>query len=228
MPVTLLALRTDVRSRLDESSARFWTDSELNNWINEGLRDVSRQSETIQSFNTTITAVANQAKYAMPQDVIRVHRIEFVPSGATQTYPVQPSTYQEMDQVWGINQLSQTMSYPYNYVLWGFPPNLTVQFYPVPATPGTFNIFYYRLPHTLTNDTDIAEIPEGWHDLVALYCEFVARRKDKDTTWQDAKQLYDQTLTSLIERTRQWHDQARTITVGYNAVPEWLYGGLDY
>jgi hypothetical protein len=134
-----------------------------------------------------------------------------------------------MDQVWGINQTSQTMSYPYNYVLWGFPPSLTIQFYPVPATTGdTFNIFYYRLPTQLVNPSDIAEIPEGWHDLVSLYCEYVARRKDKDETWKDAKQLYDEQLTYMYDMTRQWHDQARALTIGYNAVPEWLYGGLDF
>lgn len=229
MPVTLVNIRTDVRARLDEAgTGRFWLDSELNQWINAGVRDVARKSETIQSFNTTINAVPNQAKYSLPQDVIRVNRIEYVPTGTNQNYPIQPSTYQEMDQIWGINQLSQTMSYPYNYVLWGFPPNLVVQFYPVPASAGVFNLFYYRVPHLLVNDTDIVEIPEGWDDLVSLYCEFTAKRKDKDQTWQDAKQLYDEGIIDLIERTRQWHDQARTITVGYNAVPEWLYGGLDY
>src|SRR5215471_1365001 len=229
MPTTLGALRQDVRNRLDESTSRFWTDSELNTWINEGCRDVSRRTETIQSFNTSLSTTQSVGKYLVPPDVIRIHRVEYKPFGTTNIYPVQASTYQEMDQVWGINQLSQTMSYAYNYVLWGFPPNLKMQLYPVPASTGdTIQIFYYRLPRNLVNDTDIVEIPEGWWDLVPLYCEYVARRKDKDETWKDAKQLYDQTLDNMYQMTRQWHDQARAMTIGYNAVPEWLYGGLDF
>jgi hypothetical protein len=228
MPVNLAFLISDVRSRLDEVTPRFWQDTELTNWINEGLRDISRRTETIQSFWQAINTSPNIAKYPLPPDVIRIHRLEFVPAGTNVTYPIQASTYQEMDQVWGINQQSQTMSYPYNYVLWGFPPNLMMQLYPVPAQSGTLNLFYYRLPALLINPTDIAEIPEGWHDLIAIYCEVVARRKDKDDQWKDTKQIYDERLNQMYENTRQWHDQARAMTIGYNAVPEWLYGGLDF
>lgn len=229
MPVTLNTILTDVRNRLDETTARFWTDAELTNWINDGLRDISRRTETIQQFYTGLTTTASQAKYHLPPDVIRIHRVEYAPAGTSNRYPVQASTYQEMDQIWGINQLTQTMSYSYAYVLWGFPPNLIMQLYPVPASSGdTVNIFYYRLPNKLVNTTDIAEIPEGWQDLVSLYCEYVARRKDKDDGWKEAKQLYDETLANMYDMTRQWHDQARAMTIGYNAVPEWLYGGLDY
>jgi hypothetical protein len=227
MTTTLGAVRTDVRNRLDETVARFWSDAELNIWINEGLRDVSRRTETLEQF-TNFTLTANIVKILLPPDLIRIHRCEFNPTGTTQLYPVQPSTYQEMDQVWGINQVSQTMSYPYNYVLWGFPPNLLLQMYPVPAQGGTLNVFYYRLPKTLVNDGDILEIPEGWYDLIPLYCEYVARRKDKDDTWKDAKSIYDERINFMYDMTRQWHDQARSITIGYNAVPEWLYGGLDF
>jgi len=228
MPIALGDIRTDVRNRLDETTARFWSNSELNTWINEAVRDISRRTETLQEFGTHLQAIANVAKYVVPPDVIRIHRVEFIPTGSTSIYPVAPSTYQEMDQIWGINQLSQTMSYPYKYVLWGFPPNLFIQFYPVPAQNGQVNLFYYRLPKTMVQNTDIAEIPEGWQDLISLYCEYVARRKDKDDGWKDAKQLYEETINRMIDVTRQWHDQARTFTIGFNAVPEWLYGGLDF
>jgi hypothetical protein len=220
--VTLLTIRTDVRNRLDEVSARRWTDAELNNWINEGLRDVARRSETILSYYTNIALVPNVAKYSMPTDVIRVHRLEFVPVGSSQTYPIQLSTYQEMDQVWGVSQQIQR-SYPYYAVLWGFAPNITIQFYPVPSQAGELNIYYYRLPTTLVNDIDVAEIPAGWEDLVEVYCEYVALRKDRDVRWQDSKTLYETSLQNMINVTRQLHDQARSVIVGTSAVPAWLY-----
>jgi hypothetical protein len=233
MPATLLQLRTDLRARLDETTdigapmGRVWLDPDLNRWLNEGLRDVARRSETLLTFYTAITVVPGMQKTPVPTNVIRIHRVEFQPTGSSQVYPIAASTYQEMDQYWGVYP-QQQRSYPYYYILWGFPPNLTMQLYPVPSQGGVINIFYYRLPAAILADTDVAEIPEGWHDLVVLYAEYVARRKDRDQSWQDAKELYEASLSEMIDRTRQWHDQARTIYVGTNAVPEWLYGGSEW
>ncbi len=228
MPTSLLVLRTDVRSRLDEVTQRFWQDDELNNWINEAARDLARRTETIQQFNTSVITQPGLPKYPMPPDMIRVHRVEFIPVGnTTNVYPVQASTYQEMDQYWGITPTIQ-QSYPCFYVLWGTPPSLTMQLYPVPSTIGTLNIYYFRLPIPAIRDQDLVEVVEGWQDCVALYCEYVARRKNRDPLWQDAKKLYEETVTLMLDVTRQWHDQSQSIYIGSSAVPQWLYGGGEY
>lgn len=133
MPATLTNLLADTRNRLDEQTANFWQDSELTTWINEALRDIARRTETILSFNTTVNVVAGTGKYALPADVIRVHRVEFVPTGQNQVYPLEPRTYGEMDQVWGIQQNRQ-QSYPSYFVLWGFSPSITMQVWPVPSS----------------------------------------------------------------------------------------------
>lgn len=221
---TLLAIRTDLRSRLDESSARFWSNTELNTWINEGLRDVSRRSEVLLKYDVGTAVVAGTAKYTLPTDVIRLHRVEFVPTGSTSIYPLEASTYQQMDSVWGVQQSVQR-SYPSYYVLWGVAGaiGMTIQLYPVPSQAGLLYLYYYRLPATLSSDSDVAEIPAGWEDLVTQYAEYVAMRKDRDPRWQDSKALYEEALINLINVTRQLHDQARSVTVGTMSVPGWLY-----
>lgn len=224
---TLLELRTAVRAVLDEVSARFWPDSQLNIWINGGCRDIARKAEVIQQFNTSISAVAGTAKYPLPTDVIRVHRVEFVPTGQNQIYTLMASTDQEMDQVWGINQNQQGI-YPQYFTIWGYPGGagaaaLTLKLYPVPSQPGTLNVYYYSVPTTLVADTDVATIPTGWQDIVAMYCEYNARRKDRDPTWQDVKKMYDDKIEELVESSRQWHDQAGSVSVGMSNVPSWLY-----
>lgn len=206
MPVTLLEVRTQARSRLDEVTQRTWDNYELNTWINDGARDVARRAENIQQFTEGIPAYANMAKYVVPQDVIRIHRVEF--KVGNDRYVLTPSTYQEMDQYWGTQQMSQ-YSYPQWFVLWGSPPNLYMQLYPVPSQNGQLVLFYYRHPVKAVEDNDIVEIPEGWHDVLTLYCEYNAKRRDRDTTWQEAKQLYEETLASLIVATRQYHDQSQ-------------------
>lgn len=219
---TLSDTRTDVRAHLNESTARFWTDAQLNVWINEGLRDVARRTETIQTFYTSISAVAGTAEYTLPTNVLRVHRVEFVPTGNTQVYPVTVTTYDELDSVWGVYP-NTVQGIPVYAAMWGFPPLLKMRLYPVPSQAGTLNVFYYRLPATASADGDTLEILSGYEDLIVLYCEYVAKRKDRDPTWQEAKALYEERVENMIETTRQWHDQAMTITVGVNAVPRWLY-----
>lgn len=230
---TLGSLRTLVRDRIDEATAVFWPDAQLNRWINEGCRVIARDAEVIQSFNTQITIVAGTAKYALPGDFIRAHRAEFVPTGSTSTYPLRHSTYDEMDQIWGIWQ-SQQSSYPLFFVIWGTPlasvPNadatLEVQFYPVPSQAGVVNLFYYRHPQAMSADADVAEIPVGWDDLVACYAEYMALRKNRDPQWQVAKAEFDEKLQQLVDHTRQWHDQQRMVmTATATQVPYWLYGG---
>ena len=39
--------------RLDETSARYWTDKELNRWLNEGAQDVARRGQCLPDTTTT-------------------------------------------------------------------------------------------------------------------------------------------------------------------------------
>lgn len=221
---TMVEALSSVRSRIDEQNVGFWTDAELIRWINEGQRDVARRVEVLQVFNTTVAAVAGTAKYTLPANVIRVHRVDFVPTGSTQIYHMESRVYDEMDQVWGINPSTQR-SYPDFYVIWGVPggTGLQMQVYPVPSSAGQFQIYYYRLPVDVVNVGDTLDIPEGWQDLVYLYAEYCAKRKLRDSTWQEAKQLYDDTLMNLISVTRDYTDNPRTMIYGGRSTPSWLY-----
>lgn len=231
MSKTLTQLLSDVRSALDEPVARFYTDAELTRWINDGLVDVARRTQTLAHFSATITGVANQTKYNLPTDLITLHRVEFVPASSTQVYPVQLMTPAELDQYWG-SQQDTASSYPWAAAVWGFPgqtATLQLQIYPVlSSNGGTIRLWYYRLPATLTAGADIAEIPAGWESLISDYCEYRAKRKARDATWQEAKMLYDEAVDNMIDTTRAWHDTNQAITVGFNTVPSWLYSREDW
>jgi hypothetical protein len=227
MPTTLVTIRNDVLNRLDDPNNNFWSTSELNTWINEGARDIARRAESLVSFSSTIAIVAGTQTYSAPTNTVQIHRLEYIPTGSTQTYPIFPSTYEEMDQLWGIYQSIQS-AYPSYFVTRGWANGigsdaLTIVLYPVPSQAGTLNVFYYRLPTAAVADGDTVEIPEGWQDLVALYCESVARRKAKDPTWQEARQMYEDELKNLIDVTRFYHDSSSAIITRTGAVPAWLY-----
>lgn len=229
---TFSASLTDTRNQLDESNAdsRYWGDPELLQYINDGVRDIARRTEGILTFNATLNAIPGQAKYNLPPDVIRVHRCEYVPTNSTLTYPINASTYDELDQIWGINQLVQN-SFPSNYCCWGTPGNMTIQFYPVPAATGTINLFYYAMPVDLKTDgTDantFLNVPTGWEDLLVKYACARALLKMRDQNWQVFQQLYESDLQYMLDVTRQAHDNGRYVQTQTGSVPQWLYAFSD-
>lgn len=223
---------TNCQSQLDELNvtAVFWTLPELRVWINDCVRDIARRAEVLLVYNTSMTANVGQAKYNLPTDVIRVHRIEFVPTNSTQIYPIVGSTYDELDQVWGINPTTPS-SYPTAYACWGTPGNMTVQFYPVPAQTGQFNIYYYQMPGDLntagSDDGKTLQIPSGWADLVVQYVSYRALMKARDQNWQAYKQEYEENLQYMVDVTRQAHDNGRYVQTQTSSVPGWLYAFTD-
>ena len=226
MPVTLLTVRTNVRARLDEAAATFWTDAQLNTWINEGARDVGRRVEIFEKKGT-IAVVANTQGYAAPSDVgSRIYRLEWLPTGQTSNYPLEYMDYASADSVWG-SQQTVTTGYPLVWTMWGFPgsSNLTITLYPVPSVNGTLNVFYYRLPATAVADGDTVEVPEGWHDLVEMYAEWNALRKDGDKRWIEAKTIYDERLGEMRDLigTRYTDQGDQMQPYGAGALPYWLY-----
>lgn len=230
--VTMAQSVTDCRSQLDETNVnnQYWTSPEIRVWINDGVRDIARRTETILTYTTALSAVVGVPMYLLPSDVIRVHRVEFIPMGSTQKYPVQGSTYEELDQLWGINP-ETTSSYPSAFCIWGTPGSLTIRFYPVPAQVGTFAIYYYQMPVNLNTDgTDDARplsIPSGWDDMVVMYVTYRGLMKARDPEWQVAKHLYEDQIQNLVDVTREMHDQGRFISTQTGSYPNWLYAWSD-
>lgn len=71
---TRAQLRTSIRAELNETSAAIWSDALLNEFINRAIREYGRIRPDRAS--TTITAVADQAAYALPARFVQVLRLE--------------------------------------------------------------------------------------------------------------------------------------------------------
>lgn len=231
MSATLSTLRSRLRVRLEEASARFWDDSDLNTWINEGARDIARRAEVLEA-TTTINTTANTQQYTLPADTLRVYRVEWSRDGATGTtvVPLEYKDFNSMDSIWWSNS-RQGRGDPYWYTMWGFPPTLSLVLYPTPDASVTagITIYYYRLPADATADGNSVECPAGWEDLVLDYAEYMAWRKDGNQAWSEAKQLYEQKLENLIETTRRWTDQAGSFSPGLGGyLPSWLVNDWNW
>jgi hypothetical protein len=230
MPTTLTTAIGIVSNALDDPNNNYWSTASITNWLNEGCMDIARRSQTLQELIVQdVVPLANM--YLMPTNLISVHRIEFKPAGQTwpsnQTYPVVYRAINDMDQVWGVNQGSQS-TYPQFYTPWQSPPNLTIQLFPVPAQSGTLNIYYYRTAYPATSGTDNLDVVEGFQSVTYLYAEYMALRKSADPRWRDAKELYEAEFQDIMNRTRTYTDQAGTFTTGGGWMPYWLYEGSDF
>jgi len=218
-----------------------YTDTELTDWINSGLRDISRRAEDLITFDTTIVIspyvpVAGQSAptYPLPTDVIRIQRIEFVPTGAiNQTYPLVASNQQQMDQVWGTYQQNPA-SYPQFWVTRGYPGGtgrnlFSLQVYPVPSQGGTLQLYYYRMPTRIGDPVAdpsqyqvTLDIVEGWDDLAVDYATYKGLQKARNEMWQERRDEYNLKVEQMINVTRHFTDQPDYFSFGTRFMPSWL------
>ncbi|MGI0134704.1 MAG: DUF6682 family protein [Candidatus Micrarchaeaceae archaeon] len=224
MSITLSQARQASIGRLSENNTAQY--HQLTDWINAACRDIARRAECLQSLQQ-LPVIEGTQKYILPSELVRVHRMEFNPTGQQNIYPLEARGLMEMDQIWGINQ-TNIFNYPCYYALWQNPPTLQAILYPVPSTSGSLNCYYYRLPTPVSLPSDNLDIPEGWEDMVYMYVEYVAMRKDMNPAWQSAKEIYEEQMMQLIDRTQSFHDQSGMITTGTSMVPDWLYAGNGY
>lgn len=221
MAEALSTILTDAKERIADSTGKFWSDTMLKQWINRALKDIARRGEVLETTDDIAWSIG-VASNNLPTDIFRVHRVEYIITAGTNVYSLEARDIHEMDSLWGRNQVQQ-QAYPAFYTIWGIMGvDAKVYIYPVPSQAGTMRLWSYRLPATVSADADVCEVPAGWEDLIPLYCEYIALRRDSDPRWQDAKALYEQELSDMINLTRSHHDQAHWITVpAVNQAP-WL------
>lgn len=217
MSVTLAEAISEVRFLLDETTPQFWTNTMLTQWINQGCQDIARQAQTLW-MQKTITAVATTQNYDLPTDFLGVHRLTFSFPTSDQTYAIEFRGINEMDEVWGILH-HLPAAYPQSFYIWINPTKkMYFAVYPVPASGGVFTLYYYREAVPATGTTDKLDITTGYEDIVYEYAVYKAKRRDRDPTWTTAKQLYDQMLLNMMDKTRRFSDLGGQFTSG---VPQW-------
>ena len=85
---------------------------------------------------------------------------------------------------------------------------MQIRLFPVPAQSGVLNVFYYRNFVPAVNDTDQLDTLPGWEDLPIEFAVYMAKRKDKESDWQDAFAFYEQRLNDMIMVSGTFSDQA--------------------
>jgi len=209
-----------VRDRLNESTAAAWTDTQIKRWANESLRDLARTTKHIMD-TTTFNTVSGTGKYTLAATIIEVDEVWVAP-GDGRLIPLTGKNPSSMNNIWGSWQ-NQVGGDPLMFSLWGVPPTMQIQLFPVPSVTGMVVTVNHRrtaakIVESNSVDNTAIDFPEVWVDLLKDYAEFRAQKADGQMIWKDAYQIYLANRDSLLAD--DYSDDTDTVNVDpYSMMP---------
>lgn len=219
MTTTVASAVTMLRERLNESTAAQWPDLQLRRWLNEGIRDIARRTR-LYTDQTTQAITANVQEYTLNADVLAIEHAIWKATAETRKIPLEARAFSSV-QRW----INETSPDPVYYTTYGHPPTLKLQLYPTPTRAGSFFIYGPKLPVAMdvATGTGNIDVIEGWLEPALDYAEYMAQRKDKDSTaWKDTFQLYEQKVAQMTELWNTDDAPGEFQFTGQNVIPTWL------
>lgn len=194
--MTLGDLRTLVWSWLDDPGGNYFTESQIDVFINNAAKQV--QKKLIQSgelwFSKTVqtTLVADTDSYTLPTDFLRLHKAEIILSG---TWPNQTIYRLQVVTPVQADAFPTGTGRPYGY--WINKNYITLV--KVPDNTYTLQLLYSYLIADM--ETSIAEpdIPEQYHEMIAIYATLDGFLKDQ----RDPNPVFAQKLAMYEEMMKQ-------------------------
>ncbi len=166
-----LQVRTLIRKRLGETTAAFWTDTELNTWIDDGCDDIAFRAKCIKT-NGKMTTTASTAEYSLSTyypNLLAVLEVYYYLDGSTWD-KLEPTNRTELD-IEEPGWKSAAAGTPDRYY-WDKEENI-LGFYVKPnsTNAGTdYAQVYYAKKHTaITDDTSAIDVPVPLHNAIIDY-----------------------------------------------------------
>jgi hypothetical protein len=187
---------------LDDLNAGYFTPPQVNTFLNNGLKEVAKRlvkaSENYYLKCVTTPLVANQRDYVLPQDFLKVQRLEIITGGTAPNYtvsPLSPITINQQDL------MALTDSYPSVYYI----KKSRITVLPTPSTAATIRMWYTYVPVSMTEDTDTPDCPERYQELIACYAArdgFIKDDRGSDLLERKIKQYEDDMDADAKERSQ--------------------------
>lgn len=171
-----LQIRQKARRKLDETSAKFWTDEDLNDFINQGYRYywqwMIQAGQYITLKETNLDIVASTSTIALPSDFIKVKMLERVIDGIQI-----PLDYYDRTESENYTTGVSTANFLYSYRLLG--ANLVLEPTPQESATSGLKLTYFYMMDEMDDDSDIPLIPLLYHDLLVSYAVIQAKEKEE-------------------------------------------------
>lgn len=214
-------LRNLVLYYCDDLNGGYFTSTQVNVFINNAQGEV--QKILLQSYENwylkcvQTTLVANQNSYVLPTDFLKCHRLEIISSPGTTSETstmLQPITLNQQDYI------RNGPGYPAAYYL----RKSRIVLLPSPDSTYTMRLNYSYRVADMTLDTDVPDIPEEYHELIAINAAYDCLIKDgRDVSALDRKlKSYEEMMKRDSEDRKI--DRPRMVTITESEVGD--YGSI--
>jgi hypothetical protein len=186
MALTRVNTRSAIRTLLNEPVAKFFTDIEINGWIDEGCRDICIMTLCSTHIGSAITTTSGISTYAYPVTVntTAVHTIAIKTLLDSSSRSL---TYITPDLIGRTENESQLP----NWTEWGNSFILS----PAPQTATTITPLLWTEVGCTADET--LQLPSAYHHLVVLYGSYKGFQKRR--SYAEAAALFQQ-YTSQMDR----------------------------
>jgi hypothetical protein len=204
-------IRSMARKRLGETSGAFWSDTELNGWINQAGIDLAFKSKSIRT-NAYFTTVLGQQEYslsAIAPNIYAVLDVYFYINGTTWKRLKPLANREDLDMQYK-GWKNANPAAPYTY-LWDREEDLFL-LHPKPDASNTgtdyCRIYYDRTFVALSNDSSTPIIPEPLHlALVDWVVSLGYETRGYGDKANDALMKYEKRIGDYVrERSREKED----------------------
>lgn len=120
---TLANLRADVRSRIIEPTAYYFSNDEIDRWINQGYQNFIAETQWAEKIVCKVP-VAAQYEYDLPSETIHINQIRW-----KDQFKIKDRDLEEFRRYMG-QANTNTQERPRIYTLWGD----RIRLYPIPST----------------------------------------------------------------------------------------------
>jgi hypothetical protein len=202
------AIRNKARMALGETTASFWTDVQLNTWIDDGIRDISWRTKCLKkdSLGTSVTDQGEYALLTMFPKLYEMLELYYYDVTTTSWLRLEQTNRKALDKDipgWMSTDSSLPQKYIYNV------EENYLYLWPAPSSDydGTNYIkgFYCYEPTDLTTDDATPEIPATLHDAIVEYVKIVGfESRGMGDRANNSRQLYISMIKDyMIERSRE-------------------------
>lgn len=163
--MTFSDLQNLVAYNLDDLNFGYFTTTQVKVWLNNAQREVQKRLvKAGQNYYTKCvqtSLVVGQNEYVLPSDFKKEHRLEVVISGSfpnESINPILPITRNQTDLISNGTGVPQFYYFRKNRVV----------IWPSPDSTYTMRLEYTYLVTDMVNDTDVPDVPDSYHELIAL------------------------------------------------------------
>jgi len=187
--MTLLELRTRLRSRLDDLNAPYlWPDAELDEYLNDAQSEACVRASLIRDMTsaaTSLSVVAGTDTYTLDVAIYRTHRVKL----ALVDCSLVPTTIADLD--YDTNGWEGLTGTPTHWYSTGAPNKITL--WPNPVVNDTASLVVYRTAlAAMSDDAHTPEIEEIYHaDLVDWGMHLAFLKRDSETFNQKSADEYE-------------------------------------